>query len=452
MNRLSFKLAAVLGLQLVLALILWAGGPDYTAFKAKEPLLSFDPAKVDRIEIAESSANSAVLVKEDGKWVIPSSAGFPADGAKVSGLLTKLAALKKGWPVASSAEAAKRFKVTADAYERRIVLKGGGSELGEILLGSSPNFKAVNARAGSDSHVYSVAFATYEAGVRAEDWMDRSLLTIQQDQIASIAIGDAVLERKDGKFVLNGLAKDRKQDETATYRLVGALTYPAFDAVAGKGAEALAKVNEPDIQVTIKRTAGDPIVLKYKKEAGGGAYLFTSSANSFLFRASEAAVEPVVKAKRETLIEAPKKTEAEEPKKASDEAAQPATEPVKPEGPKKAQGEGAEAVPAAKPTKPGEPKKAEAEGADAVPAAESKGAEDERFQAAMQPPKPEEPKKAQDEAAPAVPAEEPKKAGDEHAPAAAEAAKPEEPRNTTGEGAQASQPEKPAETQQPNGG
>ena len=57
MNRLSFKLAAVLGLQLVLALILWAGGPDYTAFKAKEPLLSFDPAKVDRIEIAESSAN-----------------------------------------------------------------------------------------------------------------------------------------------------------------------------------------------------------------------------------------------------------------------------------------------------------------------------------------------------------------------------------------------------------
>jgi hypothetical protein len=449
MNRLSFKLAAVLGLQLVLALVLWAGGPDYTAFKAKEPLLSFDPAKVDRIEIAENSASFAVLVKVDGKWVIPSSAGFPADDAKVSGLLAKLAGLKKGWPVASSAEAAKRFKVTADAYERRIVLKSGGSELGEILLGSSPNFKAVNARAGSDSHVYSVAFATYEAGVRAEDWMDRGLLTIQQDQIASIAIGDAVLERKDGKFVLNGLAKDQKQDETATYRLVGALTYPAFDAVAGKGAEALAQANEPTVEVTIKRTAGDPIVLKYKKEAAGGAYLFTSSANSFLFRASEAAVEPVVKAKRETLIEAPKKAEAEDPKKASDEAAQAGTEPLKPEEPKKAQDEGAEAVPAAEPAKPGESKKAEAEGAEAVPAGESKGAEDERFQAAMQPPKPEEPKKAQDEAAPAVPAEEPKKAGDEQAPAAA---KPEEPKNATGEGAQVAQPEKPAEPQRPNGG
>ncbi len=55
MDRLSFKLAAVLGLQVVLALILWAGGPDYNAFKAKEPLLAFDPAKVDGIEIAEAA-------------------------------------------------------------------------------------------------------------------------------------------------------------------------------------------------------------------------------------------------------------------------------------------------------------------------------------------------------------------------------------------------------------
>ena len=150
MNRLSFKLAAVLVFQLILALVLWSRGPDYSAFKAKEPLLTFDPAKVDRIEIAESSANSVALVKEDGKWAIPSSAGFPADGAKVSGLLTKLAGLKKGWPVASSSEAAKRFKVASDSFERRIVLKSGGNAAGELLLGTSPNFKSVSARAGND--------------------------------------------------------------------------------------------------------------------------------------------------------------------------------------------------------------------------------------------------------------------------------------------------------------
>ena len=377
MNRLSFKLAAVLGLQLVLALVLWAGGPDYNAFKAKEPLLAFDPAKVDRIEIAEGSANSVALVKEDGKWVIPSSAGFPADAAKVSGLLTKLAGLKKGWPVATSAEAAKRFKVSDDAFERRVVLKSGGGTLGELLLGTSPNFKSVSVRAGGDGNVYSVAFAAYEAGARGDEWQDRSLLNIAQDQIASIAIGDVLLERKDGKYVLPGLAAGQKQDETATYRLAGALSYPVFEAVVGKGAEAQAKVSAPDIEITVKRTSGEPIVLKYKKEAAGGAYLFTSSANDFLFRASEAAMEPIAKAKRETLIEAPKKAGAgachgataqpatvEEPRKAEDEAQWLRRSRVKAEEPKKAQDKGAQAV--AEPAKPEEPKKAEEDAARAA--------------------------------------------------------------------------------------
>ncbi len=322
MERLSVKLAAVLGFQLFVALILWRGGADHSAFKAKEPLLVFDAAKVDRVEIGEGAANSVALVKQDGKWAIPSFAGFPADGAKVSGLFTKLAALKKGWPVGSSADAAKRFQVSAAAHERRIVLKSGDKTVGELLLGTSPAFKQVHARAGDDSNVYSVAFAPYEAGGRGEDWLDSSLLTIPQDKIASIAIGDVTLEHKDGKFLLSGLAPGEKQNETAIYRLVGALTYPAFDAVAGKGAEALAKVNEPTVEITVKRTDGTPIVLKYKKEDGGGAYLFASSANSFLFRASEAAIEPIVKAKREALIEAPKKDEGKGPQPAHPEEQQ----------------------------------------------------------------------------------------------------------------------------------
>jgi hypothetical protein len=480
MNRLSFKLAAVLGLQLALALVLWAGGPDYNAFKAKEPLLAFDPAKVDRIEIAEGSTNAVALVKEDGKWVIPASAGFPADAAKVSGLLTKLAGLKKGWPIATSAEAAKRFKVSDDAFERRVVLKSGGSTLGELLLGASPNFKSVSARAGGDAHVYSVAFAAYEAGARGDEWQDRGLLNIAQDQIASIAIGDVLLERKDGKYVLPGLAAGQKQDETATYRLAGALSYPVFEAVVGKGAEARAKVSAPDIEITVKRTSGEPIVLKYKKEAGGGAYLFTSSGNDFLFRASEAAMEPIAKAKRETLIEAPKKAgaesdkdaaaaqpaEAEEPKKAGDAAAIAAPEPLKMEEPSKAQDKGAQAVAepakpeepkqaegdaaraAAEPAKPEEPKKAGSQGAQAVPPAAGKQEEDERFQAAMQPPKLDELKKADGEGAQAVTAAEPKKVEEAPTDAAAQAAKPAEAQNAGVEGAAPkAEPEKPAASQ-----
>jgi hypothetical protein len=351
MERLSLKMTAVLGFQLILAAILWTSSSDYTAYKAKEPLLTFDAAKVDQIEIGESGANAVLLAKQDGKWTVPSLAGFPADDAKVSGLLTKIAGLKKGWPVASSSEAARRFKLTDETHERLIAFKSGGKEIGRLFIGTSPAFKQAYARAGNESSIYSVAFAAYDAGARGEEWMDRSLLNIPQDQIASISIGDLTLDHKDGKFALAGLSQNEKPNETAIYRLAGALSYPAFDAVAGKGPEALAKVNQPDIEVTVKRTAGAPVVLKYKKEEAGGAYLFASSANSFLFRASEAAIEPIVKAKREALIEAPKKAENEkaenegakeeakgearapgsgEPKKPENDDKQVATQPAKP--------------------------------------------------------------------------------------------------------------------------
>jgi len=168
---------AVLGVQLILAIVLWSSGSDYTAFKAKEPLLAFDAAKVDQIEIGESGASSVELTKQDGKWTVPSLLGFPADEAKVSGLLTKIAGLKKGWPVASSAEAAKRFKVTDAAHERLITLKSGGKESGKLFIGTSPAFKQAHARAGTGKNIYSVAFATYDAGVRGEDWMDRQAPT-----------------------------------------------------------------------------------------------------------------------------------------------------------------------------------------------------------------------------------------------------------------------------------
>jgi hypothetical protein len=341
MERLSLKMTAVLGFQLVLAAVLWISRSDYTAYKAKEPLLAFDAAKVDQIEINESGTNTLTLTKQDGGWIVPSLAGFPADSAKVSGLLTKIAGLKKGWPVASSSEAAKRFKVTDEAHERRIVLKSGGKEAGKIFIGTPPAFKQAHARADGGSSIYSVAFATYDAGVRGEDWMDRSLLNIPQDQIASISLGDVTLERKDNKFLLAGLSEKEKPNETAIYRLVGALSYPAFDAVSGKGPEALAKVSQPDIEVTVKRTTGAPVILKYKKEEAGGAYLFASSASSFVFRASEAAIEPIVKAKRDALIEAPKKAENEaakggapaaeagEPKKPENDDKQVATQPGK---------------------------------------------------------------------------------------------------------------------------
>lgn len=311
MKRFTLILSGVLAAQIVLALLLTLGGSNYGAFKPEQPLLAFDKDKIDQIAIDETGANSVAIKKEDGKWVVPSLAGFPANEDLVKLLLTKLAELKKGWPVATTSDAADRFKVTDKNHQRRIVLKQGDKEVATLLIGSSPTFKQAAVRIGKDDNVYSVALATYDAPTRGEEWMKKDYLDIPQDKIASISVGDVTLEGKDGKFTLAGLAGEDKAKEPEIRRLVSAAVNPGFDVVQGKGPDALAKVEPADVTLTIKRTEGDPITYKFKKEAAGGAYLFTCSGHDFLFRVAEATVAPIVNAKREALIEP--KAEAKKP-------------------------------------------------------------------------------------------------------------------------------------------
>lgn len=318
MPRLTQKLAIALIAQLALALILVLTRSGNASFKPTEPLITFDPAKIDAIAIDETGANSVALVKRDGAWIIPAMADFPADGTKISTLLSRLSSLKKGWPVATTSEAATRFKVSEDSHERRIILKSGNRQVAEVLLGTAPTFRQVHARDAESSGIYSVAFANYDAGTRSEDWMNRDFLALPEDKVVSITIGDVTLERKDGKFVLPNLAEGEKPKEADISKLAAAITHPAFDVVQGKGPDMLAKLNEPDIQISITRGDGKVVTFKYKKEAEGGAYLFASSAHDFLFRVAEGSIEPIVKAKKEALIEAkpseaPKPPEAQKP-------------------------------------------------------------------------------------------------------------------------------------------
>lgn len=333
MKRFTLILTSVLAFQLVLALALTFGGPDYAAYKADQPLLAFDQDKVDQIVIDETGANSVTLKKQDGKWIIPSMAEFPAGQGRVSGLLDKLAGLKKGWPVATTSDAAQRFKVTADNHERRVVLKSGDKALATLLIGTSPTYREAHARSAEGDEIYSVGMAAYEAGARGEEWMDKDYLDIPQDKISSISFGDIVLEKKDGKFTLAGLTPDQKVKPAEIPPIVSSVTDPSFDAVQGKGKDALAKLDPPDFEVTVKRSEGEPVILKYKKEADGGAYLFARSTHPYVFRVAASTIKPLTEAKREKLIEAPAKPVEAKPEENTEPAPPQVSQDQKPVGP-----------------------------------------------------------------------------------------------------------------------
>jgi hypothetical protein len=350
MKRGTLILTGLLAAQIGLAAILLFSSSDYAAYDAKDPLIAFDTAKIDQIAIDQSAGSSVTLAKQDGKWVIPAFAGFPADAQKVSAFLDKLRELKKGFPVATTSDAANRFKVSDAVHERRIVLSAGGKEVGKLYVGTSPSFKLANVRADGND-IYSVSLSAYEAGPRGEDWMDREALAIPADQVASIAFPDAVLERKDGKFLLTGLKDGEKALDGKVQDAARAILRPSFDLITGKGADELAKLESPDMQIEVKKADGSSRTYKYKKEAAGGAYLFAASDRDYVFRVTEASVAAIADARREKLIDKPAEKPAEksaapepaaEKSAGADSAEKPAEKPA------------AEAAAPASPDKPAE--------------------------------------------------------------------------------------------------
>ncbi len=310
MKRFTLILSGTFALQLALALGLTFSGSGNDAYRADEPLLAFEKDKVDEIAIAAGDGNSVTLKKRDGVWIIPAFADFPAAGDRVAGFLDKLADMKKGWPVAKTPEASRRFRLTDDDHERRIVLKSGDKTLDTLYIGVSPTFKQTHVRAGDAAEIHSATIAAYEAGARGEEWLDKDQLDLPQDKISSISIGDVLLEKRDGSFTLAGLGEGETVKAVELPPIIRAVTKPSFDAIQGKGEVALAKLKPADFEVTVKRSEGEPVVLTFKKEADGGAYLFASSSHPYVFRVAASTIKPLTEVKRERLVELTVKQEA----------------------------------------------------------------------------------------------------------------------------------------------
>ncbi len=305
MKRSMLYLSGLLLAQILLVITVTWSGSDYAAFEPREPLIAFKAIKIDKIMIAQEGGESVELEKHGEAWRIPDMANFPADADKVSGFLSKIFALKKGWPVATSTSAQDRFKVAEDIYERRISLTSGGSETFQIMLGSSPSFRRVHARTSNDDAIYSVMFATHEAPSRGDAWMDRNALTTPEDEIVSLSLADITLRRdKDGKLEIADLKEGEITKESALRKLIRAVARPAYDAIEGKGSVARDRLSKPDLQVSLERKDGTMVTLKYQKDDAGGAYLFTSSDNDYLFRVGESIVSDLVTTKRQSLVQA----------------------------------------------------------------------------------------------------------------------------------------------------
>ena len=185
-----------------------------------EPFLNFDATTIDALTVANNEG-TVTLAKTDAGWALPE--GIPADASKVDEVVEKLANASGGWPVASQASTAERFEVTEENHQRRLVLNAGEDTVADLYLGTSPGYRKAHARLADDDDIYAITFSNYEAGVKASDWLDKSLLRAE-GSIAAVQRVDAFALTKNDEGTWSaesGAVLDQGKVETLAGRFTG---------------------------------------------------------------------------------------------------------------------------------------------------------------------------------------------------------------------------------------
>ena len=305
--RLPMILAGVLGLQLVLVLLGALGSDDLGVTTGGEPLVELTPAEVDQIVISDAE-KSITLYRESGesgqreRFRVAEAEGFPASQTEVERLLERIAELRPGFPVARTSGAAERFKVADDAFERRVVLRRDGSDLVELLVGTSPGLRQSHVRVDGSDDIYVAELPTFELSPASEDWVDTEALYRDPAKLAGVDVGDAIsLRRVEGAWQLSDLPEGQTTDAAQARSLVDKVARIRIDAVLGKIALSEYRQNEPTLRIALAPVEGAPIELVVSQVEGETDYVLKASDLEHYVRVTSAAVGAIQSATRSAL-------------------------------------------------------------------------------------------------------------------------------------------------------
>jgi hypothetical protein len=313
-------LVVLLAAQLLLAAGMRFTGPNLAAAHPHTPLLALGDKPVDRLTIEGPDGARVVLAKRDKGWVLPESGNFPADRVQVDTLLGRLEGLQRGLPVATSAGALKRFKVSDEGFERRVTLAHGDDTLATLYLGSAPDMHHVNARTAQDDVVYAVDFAAYEAPDKAGDWEDKAILQVPKEDIASIAAAGLTLHRASAapadkaaagghgnpavpaSWQIDGLGAGEVVDQAGAKDLAAQLAQLRVGAVLGTEAKPGYGLDKPALTLSVTRQGGAKIDYQLGPTGKEGYAVLKSSTRPEYFRIPSYTADALIKAAGRTQL------------------------------------------------------------------------------------------------------------------------------------------------------
>jgi hypothetical protein len=277
MDRTQRTLAMVLAVQIVLLGLIRFAFPASHAAEKEQPLFpalaSMTPQKV---EVGDGTGATVTLDRAGGGWTLESPKGYPVSAGKVEKLIGDIEHLSVGRPVVSNKKNHAALKVADGEFERRVRIweKPEGKPSAELYLGTSPRFQASHVRVGGKDPVYEASgLSSYDVPADAGSWVDRSVLPVTADSIATVGIsnqkGSFELEKKDGRWSVRSPAARAHSalDAQKVDNLVRGLCTMSLEAPAGIDSDPAYGLGSPEATVVFTRAAapGD------SAHAAGGA-------------------------------------------------------------------------------------------------------------------------------------------------------------------------------------
>ncbi len=302
MKKWILILSGLLATQLGLAVVLNLTGEDYGTFQAEESLLSFNRQAVDGLRI-EDGTDTLVLKKQEGKWLLPESGDFPASQPNVERLLDKLGALEKGWPVAKTRSAARRFAVDEEQFERKLTLFADDDAQATLYFGSAPGIRKVYVRSADEDEVFAVDFNTWEANAQADDWIDKEILTLDESNVERLEMPGIILQRTGGRLQVMSLEENEQTNVEESSTLLGKLSGLRIQSLLGTEVLPEYRQDEPAFEVSMTRQGGEVLGYRFSKPEDAAYYVLKRSDLDQYFKVADFQVLPVMETTREKLVQ-----------------------------------------------------------------------------------------------------------------------------------------------------
>ncbi|MDE2348622.1 MAG: DUF4340 domain-containing protein [Gammaproteobacteria bacterium] len=313
MRRWNLLLAGALCAQLLIAGALSMRHDALANTAPDTPLLGARAGGADRIVIEApaptgGSAPQRVELLRRGKgWVVHSAWDVPASRQKVEDLLSRLASLRRGLPIADTADALDRFEVDHRHFDLRLSLSRTGKTFATLYLGKSAGLRKTDARLAGERAVYTVGIDSYSLPADAARWTKADLLQVSEDRLATIAVegihGGRIDLARDlppgkpaGPWKATGLGPGHTLDTAKADALARGVAELRVSKVLGTAADPDWRFDAPAAKLTIGDTSGSTATWTLAKPKSGDFVVLKSSTEPWYFQLTDADAAPLLAA------------------------------------------------------------------------------------------------------------------------------------------------------------